>query len=242
MLSSPLTRIQFRASYGSKLHYQRLAYESRIEWEQINKDADAELFVPCGMLRVQPSDTLAELEKETLANMVRDGLRESQFVKSDGADRQRAKEQGWDSKLLDFAIPDQPDKTYEAVLDSSAGFLRCSAACNYYRRLAESKGVVFRFGQAGEFASLITSESANGQKRATGIKTADGSSYSADAVIIAGMCFSHSFCFTHSNIRSWLVLDAAATRPGIPPRIIGRKHRHIQHRQVEQRSLGQLLA
>lgn len=138
------------------------------------------------MLRVQPTDVLGQLEQETLANMVRDGLRESQFVKGDEADRQRAKEQGWDGKLLDFAIPEQPGKTYEAVLDSSAGFMRCSAACNYYRKLAESKGVEFRFGQAGEFASLITSDTTNGQKRATGIKTTDGTSHSADAVVIAG--------------------------------------------------------
>lgn len=197
------------------------------------------------MLRVQPTDGLGQLEEETLANMARDGLRESQFVKSLEADRQRADAQGWKAKLLDFTIPDQPGKTYEAVLDSSAGFVRCSAACKYYHKLAESKGVVFRFGQAGEFASLVSSEAPGGQQRATGIQTADGKSHAADAVIIAGtyIYLTLSLPRTQANkAGSWLVLNAAAARPGISPGIIRWKHSHVPHRRVGQGRLGQVLA
>ncbi|KAL1626668.1 hypothetical protein SLS54_002831 [Diplodia seriata] len=88
----------FRASYGTKLHYQRLALESRDAWRSLNAtlrhghpppaDADAtrDLFVECGMLRVQPTVALGALEKETLANMDRAGLRDTQFVESNAAD------------------------------------------------------------------------------------------------------------------------------------------------------------
>lgn len=142
------------------------------------------------MLRVQPTSELGALEKETLANMERDGLRPSQFIKSDAADRERARAEGWEAKLLEFPIPDDPEhKTFEAVLDSSAGFMRCSAACDYYRKLALSKGVSFKLGpNEGDYESLVSSEStaSPGKKRATGIKTKDGVTHSADVVVIAG--------------------------------------------------------
>lgn len=122
--------------------------------------------------------------------MERDGLRPSQFIKSDAADRERARAEGWEAKLLEFPIPDDPQqKSFEAVLDSSAGFMRCSAACEYYRKLALSKGVNFKFGpKEGEYGSIVSTESTTspGKKRATGIKTKDGLTHSADVVVIAG--------------------------------------------------------
>lgn len=144
----------FRASYGTKLHYQRLAIEARKAWvleddkhgfsEQSDLSNDQRIFVGSGMLRVQPSDVLGALEKETLANMERDGLRDTQFVKSKPEDRRRAEQLGWKDKLLDFEIPQSsPASTYEAVLDSLAGFVRCSNACAYYQQIAADKGVEF---------------------------------------------------------------------------------------------------
>ncbi|KKY27164.1 putative fad dependent oxidoreductase [Diplodia seriata] len=131
----------FRASYGTKLHYQRLALESRDAWRSLNEtlkheypppaDADAtrDLFVECGMLRVQPTGALGALEKETLANMERAGLRDTQFVESNAADRERAASRGWGAKLLRFEIPEGSEHgTYEAVLDSLAGLTKCSQA------------------------------------------------------------------------------------------------------------------
>lgn len=192
--------IQFRASYGTKLHYQRLAIEARKAWvlgdekhgfsEQSDLSNDQRLFVGSGMLRVQPSDVLGALEKETLANMERDGLRDTQFVKGKPEDHRRAEQLGWKDKLLDFEIPQSsPASTYEAVLDSLAGFVRCSNACAYYQNIAADKGVEFRFGpEKGAVESLVKSSSGvhSGKERVTGIKSKDGKLHNVDVVVIAG--------------------------------------------------------
>ncbi|PWN87701.1 FAD dependent oxidoreductase [Acaromyces ingoldii] len=179
-----------RASYGSKLHYQRLAMESRQAWLDTDKASEDGrlLFDPCGMLRVQPSSELSALERETLANMERDGLRDTQFVKSKPDDRKRAQEQGWEAKLLEFAIPDRADgATFEAVLDSLAGFVKCSKACAHFHQLSQSKGVQFVFGpEEGAFDSLVLDD----RKRAKGLRTKDGQVHPADVVVVAAGSYS----------------------------------------------------
>lgn len=151
--------------------------------------SDKRLFVNSGMLRVQPSDHLATLEKETLANMQRDGFRDTQFVESDSADCERAEKLGWKHKLLHFKIPDSPEKSYEAVLDSLAGFLRCSNACDHYREVAVAKGVKFYLGaEDGAVESLVKVAStveANKEK-ISGLKTKGGAIHQADVVVVAG--------------------------------------------------------
>ncbi|GIJ91185.1 hypothetical protein Asppvi_010150 [Aspergillus pseudoviridinutans] len=187
-----------RASYGTELHYQRLALESRQAWVACDKERgiserndqdDRRLFVNGGMLRVQPTDRLGELEKETLASMERDGLRDTQFVKSSPEDRHRAESLGWKSKLLDFEIPDtEPGQTYDAVLDSLAGFVRCSNACAYWHKIAVAKGVVFRFGKEGAVESLVKAPSTlePGKEKVTGIRSEDGALHVVDTVVAAG--------------------------------------------------------
>ncbi|EFQ25143.1 FAD dependent oxidoreductase [Colletotrichum graminicola] len=190
----------FRASYGTKLHYQRLAMESRAAWEKINEQRHREedesqrsnLFVGCCMLRVQPTASLDPLECETLSNLERECLRYTQFVKSDAADRKRAAERGVDAKLLDFEIPESSHaRTYEAVLDSLAGFTKCSEACAYFYKLALRQGVTFNFGpEKGAVDSIIEENpSTAGQKKAVGVKTKDGASRKADLVVIAAGSF-----------------------------------------------------
>jgi sarcosine oxidase / L-pipecolate oxidase len=183
-----------------KLHYQRLAIEARKAWvledekhglsEASDLSNDQRIFVGSGMLRVQPSDFLGALENETLANMERDGLRDTQFVKSKPEDRQRAEQLGWKDKLLDFTIPQtSPTRTYEAVLDSLAGFVRCSNACAYYQKIAADKGVEFYFGpETGAVESLVKSNSGvdPGKERVTGIKSKDGKLHHTDVVVVAG--------------------------------------------------------
>lgn len=191
--------MQFRASYGTEIHYQRLAMESRKAWiaedekrglsTQSDEPNDKRLFVASGMLRVQPTDSLDSLEQETLVSMERDGLRDTQFVKSDPQDCHRAERSGWRDKLLNFEIPDEsPPKSYDAVLDSLAGFVRCSNACAHYQRLAAAKGVVFCFGERGMVESLLKVESKiDGDKeKVTGLRTKDGMIHQADTVVVAG--------------------------------------------------------
>lgn len=140
------------------------------------------------MLRVQPSDHLATLEKETLVNMQRDGLRDTQFVKSDPADCDRADKLGWKDKILNFEIPNSSGNSYEAVLDSTAGFIRCSNACAHYQKVAADKGVKFHFGPQGAVTSLTKTASSlePGKEKITGLKTESGVIYHADSVIVAG--------------------------------------------------------
>jgi sarcosine oxidase/L-pipecolate oxidase len=193
--------IQFRASYGKEIHYQRLALESRKAWVSEDEKRgfaenghanDQQLFVSSGMLRIQPSDHLATLEKETLANMERDGLRDTQFVRSDPADCERAEKLGWKDKLLDFKIPESPEKSYEAVLDPLAGFVRCSNACAYYQKVAADKGVQFHFGsEDGAVESLVkvTSSLEPNKQKVVGLKTKSGTVYNAKTVVVAGKYF-----------------------------------------------------
>ncbi|TDZ49795.1 L-pipecolate oxidase [Colletotrichum trifolii] len=190
----------FRASYGTKLHYQRLAVESRAAWESINEqrrrehheEDQSDLFSACGMLRVQPTDELDAQELETLANFEREGLRDAQFVRSNEADRQRAAERGWADKLLGFDVPgSSPAATFEAVLDTTAGFIKCSEACAYFHELALREGVEFHFGpEKGAFDSLIEEPSGDSPlKKAVGLKTKDGIAHIADVVVIAAGSF-----------------------------------------------------
>ena len=164
--------------------------EKRGVSEQSPDSQEMRLFVNSGMLRVQPSDHLEDLEKETLANMERDGFRDKQFVKSILEDQQRADRLGWKNKLLDFAIPgSSPPSSYEAVLDSTAGFLRCSNACAYYQQIAASKGVHFHFGsESGAVESLVKEPSITnpGKSKVIGLKTVNGVTHKADVVVIAG--------------------------------------------------------
>jgi sarcosine oxidase/L-pipecolate oxidase len=182
--------LKLRPSYGTKIHYQRLALESREEWLKMNQDHGSQLFVDCGMLRVQPSDHLAALERETLASMERDGLRHTQFVESNADDRKRAASFGWETKLLDFGIPSKPGKSFEAVLDSLSGFVRCSEACAYLQDKASSQGVTFRFGKEEGRCDSLVSEKESGSadekaRKIIGIKTGDGLVHNSDTVVIA---------------------------------------------------------
>lgn len=164
---------------------------------------DVGLFVNSGMLRIQPFDHLAALEKETLANMRRDGLRDTQFVKSDPADCERADKLGWKDKILNFHIPDS-ESTYEAVLDSLAGFVRCSNACAHYQTVAADKGVKFHLGpQEGAVDHLVKVKSnlEPSKDKVTGLKTKDGAVHDADAVVVAGKSRETPFSpstFTHN--------------------------------------------
>ncbi|KAJ5753372.1 uncharacterized protein N7511_007525 [Penicillium nucicola] len=194
----------FRASYGKEIHYQRLAFESRKAWiaedekrgfPEHGSESNDRIFVNSGMLRIQPSDQLSALEQETLANMKRDGLRDTQFVKSDPADCQRAGTLGWKEKILDFRIPDSPGNSYEAVLDSTAGFVRCSKACAHYQKLAAEKGVKFYLGSAGAVESMVKVKSSlePGKDKVTGLKTHSGMIHEADVVVVAAGSFSTQF-------------------------------------------------
>lgn len=197
------------------------------------------------MLRVQPTAELGTLELETLRNFERDGLRDTQFVKSDPTDRERATERGWDSKLLEFAIPDSsPKQNFEAVLDSTAGFTKCSEACAYFHKLAQRQGVVFHFGpEKGGFGSLIEENIPDSSaKRVIGLRTMDGVVHKADVVVIAGKFALYYSKVTMTNLSgSRIFLNAITARAVVPPRVFSWKRRHLQSQQGRCPALGQVL-
>ncbi|KAH0593632.1 hypothetical protein MHUMG1_08770 [Metarhizium humberi] len=158
----------------------------RYQYDQNKYEPDEDDKVQAASVDVNkiPSDELAALEKETLANMQRDGFRDTQFVKSDARDRERAARLGWEGKLLDFEIPGGAHhETFDAVLDSLGGLTRCSAACYHFYKLAVSAGVKFVFGpEEGAFASFIekTSTVDGSRPKVVGLKTKDGKAHEAD--------------------------------------------------------------
>lgn len=216
--------------------------EKRGFTEQDGRWDDCKLFSSSGMLRVQPMDCLGALERETLANMERDGLRDTQFVKSNAEDCHRAAEIGWDDKLLDFEIPEtSPPVNYEAVLDSLAGFVRCSSACAYYQRLAVDKGVEFHFGIDGAVETIVKVKHGSDceRKKVTGVKTNAGKVYNADVVVVAGkstLCHYSHILITCSRI----LLNPDSSRLELPSRVFRRKHCRLQNRPGRQRPVGQI--
>lgn len=62
------------------------------------------------------------LERETLANMKYDGLRDTQSVMSDPKDRQCAHKTGWDDKLLDLDIPHHNPGPYSSLAGATSSY------------------------------------------------------------------------------------------------------------------------
>lgn len=182
------------------------------------------------MLRIQPGPALSQLEKETLANMDRDGLRHTQFVKGDANDRKRACDLGWREKLLDFQIPDDKEnRSYEAVLDSLAGFTRSSDGCAHFQKKASDCGVKFLFGNENGGFHRILEEQRNGQRVSVGVRTNDGRDHPADVVVIAGtFTIALSWWRLELIVHSWVIFNAAAAGAVLPSRIFGWQHCHLQ--------------
>ncbi|KAI0157574.1 FAD dependent oxidoreductase [Xylariaceae sp. FL1272] len=182
-----------RFSYGKEIEYQRLASQAAELWQEWNeqvKDAEEvpevlrnerKLWYNCGFLRMAAGDELAEFEIETLRNMEREGVRDSQFRCDQETDIQRASHNGWGHKL-DVCHRQERFGVHKAVLDSSGGFVAAYKSCAWAQHLARRAGVKFVFGPVeGKVTSIGT---AVGNKPY--VLTSDGTSYLADVVVVAG--------------------------------------------------------
>ncbi|GBE79354.1 FAD dependent oxidoreductase [Sparassis latifolia] len=179
----------FRASYGNELVYQRLAYEAREAWKKWNEELGPgnEIFIESGMLRLQHGTHLSGLERRTQKNMVAEGLRETQYILSNENDVRRAKEDGWAEKLVKFPIPGTNGKEhFEAVLDTTAGFVFCSRGCAYLADKLRKKGAKFVHGLEKGAVTSFKIEGSGDSKRIAGIVTKDGKEHAGDLVIVAG--------------------------------------------------------
>ncbi len=187
-------------SYGQEIDYQRLAFDGVPVWESWNKAIRSSpagdlprglkpsdlVWNNCGFLRMSIDGQLSEIERATLENLTREGLRQTQYVIGDPDDESRAREKlrkgEWEKKSDPFRRKKQ-GKSLVGVFDSTAGFVQASKACAWVMHLCRNSGVRFVLGErSGQVSSFIK----DGGGRTTGIRTADGAGHSSKLVILAG--------------------------------------------------------
>ncbi|RWA04218.1 hypothetical protein EKO27_g10888 [Xylaria grammica] len=146
-----------RFSYGSKIEYQRLASQAAEIWDEWNQEiagldeselpevlrrGERRLWYKCGFLRMGAGSEFGDFELQTLRNMEKEGVRDTQFKSDDEADVERASRSGWAHKL-DVCGRQERFGVHKAVLDSSAGFVVAYKACAWAQHLARKAGVEF---------------------------------------------------------------------------------------------------
>lgn len=188
----------FRAYYGDKDHYHRLALRAKevfLQWDQdLKKNTQQEakakfnidvlkIIENSGWLRLDSTAELNIDEEKSLATFTKTGLRSTQYVINDPQDVIRAKKDNWAHKLDPLGIRENPlFEHISGVLDSTSGILYASNVCLYVNALLRSKGVKFITGDPkGHVTKLI--ESSNGE--VSGIITKNGEQHFADLVILA---------------------------------------------------------
>ncbi|CAM9011053.1 unnamed protein product [Wickerhamomyces anomalus] len=188
----------FRAYYGDKDHYHRLALKAKdifTRWDKELKSYSKEeaedrfnidvqkIIENSGWLRLDNTEELADEERKSLDIFAKTGIRDTQYVINDPEDVERAQRDGWAHKLDPLKIKKNPlFEHISGVLDSTSGILSASNVCLYVNALLRSKGVNFVTGEEkGQVIRFI--ESSDG--RVSGIVTKDGVEHSADLVILA---------------------------------------------------------
>ncbi|KAI1422206.1 FAD dependent oxidoreductase [Xylaria sp. FL1777] len=188
-----------RFSYGGEIEYQRLASQAAGIWEDWNREiaslaeergeelpevlrrGEPRLWYKCGFLRMGAGSEFSGFELQTLRNMEKEGVRESQFKSDDDADIERATRSGWAHKL-DVCRRQERFGVHKAVLDSSAGFVVAYKACAWAQYLARKAGVEFILHHTkGRVVGIDTADS-----HKPVIQTADGLTHEGDSVVVAG--------------------------------------------------------
>ncbi|KAI1311503.1 FAD dependent oxidoreductase [Xylaria venustula] len=151
------------------------------ELPEVLRTGDPKLWYRCGFLRMAAGSEFSDFELQTLRNMEREGVRESQFKSDDDADIERATRTGWAHKL-DVCKRQERFGVHKAVLDSSAGFVVAYKACAWAQYLARKAGVEFILHPTkGRVVDIDTAD-----PRKPVVKTADGIAHEGDLVVVAG--------------------------------------------------------
>ncbi|KAH9887496.1 FAD dependent oxidoreductase [Xylariomycetidae sp. FL2044] len=198
--SADLNKV-LRMSYGDEVAYQRLAFDGVRTWEAWNRQIRAAAAAPgdlprglaptdrvwnnCGFLRLSLDGGLSGIERATLANLGREGLRPTQFVLGDAGDERRAEARlgraQWERKSDPFGRR-RAGKKLAGVFDSTAGFVQASKACAWVMHLCRKNGVRFVLGeQDGQVSSFLKA----GDGRTAGVRTAAGAEYRSELLILA---------------------------------------------------------
>ncbi|KAI0104851.1 FAD dependent oxidoreductase [Nemania sp. FL0031] len=188
-----------RFSYGSEIEYQRLASQAAEIWEEWNheitslaeveeeelppvlRSGERKVWNKCGFLRMGAGSEFADIELQTLENMEKEGIRDTQFKSDDEADVARAVHSGWAHKL-DPCKRQERFGVHKAVLDLSAGFVVAYKACAWAQYLARKAGVEFILHPIrGKVIDIDTTT----DDRPI-IRTADQVAHEGDLVVVAG--------------------------------------------------------
>ncbi|KAI0196490.1 FAD dependent oxidoreductase [Xylaria flabelliformis] len=185
-----------RFSYGSEIEYQRLASQAAEIWDGWNQEiaslaeeelpevlrkGEKKLWHKCGFLRMGARSEFADTELQTLQNMEKEGIRDTQFKSDDDDDIERATRTGW-ARKLDVCSRQERFGVHKAVLDSSAGFVVAYKACAWAQHLARKAGVEFILHPTnGKVVGIDTT--ADGKPV---LRTAGGKTHEGDLVVVAG--------------------------------------------------------
>lgn len=187
----------FRAYYGDKIHYHKLALEARKVFESWDKELPEiegperevfslfKIFDTCGLIRLDNKSELNEEELKTLKSFTDSGLRDTQFITNNRYDVEKAQKLGWDHKLFPlYREDDLRTQHIHGVLDSTSGLIYASRACMYVQILLRRLGVKFVTGlDHGQLSSLIYDNLNHNVVK--GIVTQDGEEHLADLTILA---------------------------------------------------------
>lgn len=106
--------------------------------------------------------------------------KEAQYRISDAGERKRAVANGVAESKVDALGRLGKGLPTDGYFDDTAGFALASEACSFALHLCRRAGVKTHVGPENDVASLVRKG-----RRVTGIVTTDGTSHSADLVIIA---------------------------------------------------------
>ncbi|KIY44628.1 nucleotide-binding domain-containing protein [Fistulina hepatica ATCC 64428] len=168
-----------RASYGSQIEYQRLAFQARdlfVQWEKDIANIPPEELPPS----LTPNSPC-----KVLCLLIRGGHEAPQGRRCQIHTRVEnllklnyLEKKGYEAKLNSIKWDG------DGVLDMTGGYTIANNCCTYGQYLARKAGVEFILGEAGKVSEIVK-DTTGGTLRATGVKTADGKFRFADLVIVA---------------------------------------------------------
>lgn len=180
-----------RAAYGPEAVYQNIALEAMEGWEAWNEYLAQRRDLPPGMtnedriwvnngnLQICGQMELPPFERHSIANMEKIGKRASQVVVSDYRDVEQARRDGFMFAVDPFNRRVR-GKPYQALLDTTGGFVYADKACRLALHLCRQAGVNVVLGAAGEFIGYVEKDG-----EVAGVRTKDGTVHHAKLTVVA---------------------------------------------------------
>ncbi|CAG9996999.1 unnamed protein product [Clonostachys byssicola] len=181
-----------RAAYGPETVYQDLSFEAMDLWRSYNDYISAgrdlppglsqkdEIWVNNGNLQICAQIDLPYFERMSIENMRKAGKRDTQVVVTEKHDVNRAEKAGFGFAVDPFSRW-QKNKPYQALLDTSGGFVYADKACRLVLHLARRAGVKVVLGPEAEFSGYREDPRGN----ITGLETVGAKTYPARLVVVA---------------------------------------------------------